>query len=62
MIEFLLFGLFSIVILLWLVSQPTPTRIYDIRFKRMIENDIRGLKNASRNRLSHTETIGCKEM
>ncbi len=41
MIFFLIFSLFCIVILLWIVSQPQPTKIYDIRFKMMIENDIK---------------------
>jgi len=40
MIEFLIVGLFSILILLWLVSQPTPSHIYDKRFKKMIEEEI----------------------
>jgi len=39
--EFFIFGLFTIAILLWLSSQPTPSRIHDIRFKRMIEEDVR---------------------
>ena len=41
MIEFFIFGLFTIAILLWLSSQPTPSRIYEIRFKRMIEESVK---------------------
>lgn len=40
MIEFLIFGLFSLGILLWAISQPMPKKYNDARFKRSIENEI----------------------
>ena len=48
MIEFLIFGLFSLGILLWAISQPIPKKFYDVQFKRMIENEVTQLKRWDR--------------
>ena len=38
--EFFIFGLFSLGILLWVLSQTPPSKIYDKQFKQMIEREI----------------------
>ena len=46
--EFVIFGLFSLGILLWAISQPMPKKFYDVQFKRMIENEIKEVKRWDR--------------